>query len=135
MALDQWATIAKRNKERMRATVAKATRSITANVIRQSPVLTGLFKNNWMVGINEKNTSTTRYVAKTATGEPGGAVLKRATATINGVKLGDIIHVSNSLPYAWRLEYGYSKKAPAGMVRVNAADWQGFVDRAARSVR
>ena len=35
---------------------------------------------------------------------------------------GNVVYLTNNLPYAQRLEYeGWSKQAPAGMVRVNMA--------------
>lgn len=135
MALDQWARIANANKTKLRKVAEVAIINMVDRVIILSPVATGLFKNNWMVGMNSPDHSTTRFVAKTATGVRGGAVLRRAMAKIRSMKIGDTIHFSNSLPYAWRLEYGYSRKAPAGMVRVTVANWQQEVDKAARMVR
>jgi hypothetical protein len=34
------------------------------------------------------------------------------------------------MPYALRLEYGWSKQAPAGMVRVTVAEFQAVVNAA-----
>ena len=40
-----------------------------------------------------------------------------ATAVItNGAKLGTTVYISNGVPYAGKLEDGYSPQAPAGVV-------------------
>ena len=65
----------------------------------------------------------------------GGTAINRATSKVNQYRLGDTITLSNNLPYAMRLEYGWSKKAPAGMVRLNVARFQQWVDKEARKAR
>jgi hypothetical protein len=35
------------------------------------------------------------------------------------VAVGDLYYLTNNLPYIERLEYGWSKQAPGGMVRKN----------------
>lgn len=47
-------------------------------------------------------------------------------------KLGDTLKMANSVPYIRRLEYGWSRQAPAGMLRVNAARWDEFVEHGIR---
>jgi hypothetical protein len=39
----------------------------------------------------------------------------------------------NNLPYAVPLEYGHSKQAPGGMVRITLARFQQIVDEAIRN--
>jgi len=48
------------------------------------------------------------------------------------LKTGDEYKLVSSLPYIRRLEYGWSKQATAGMVRVNVARWPEIVDRSVR---
>jgi hypothetical protein len=43
---------------------------------------------------------------------------------IGSWRWGEIIYLTNSLPYARRLEYGWSKQAPAGMVRITVANFE-----------
>ncbi len=45
-------------------------------------------------------------------------------------KAGDVIYLANSLPYIRRLEYGWSKQAPAGMVRGTVGEFQQAIDKA-----
>ena len=42
--------------------------------------------------------------------------------------------ITNSLPYAIRVENGYSTQAPAGMVKVTVVQFQNFIAKAAKGV-
>ena len=73
--------------------------------------------------------------------------------TINKFKLGDSLTLTNNLPYAMDIEYGYfgtknagspdskitsdgfSKKAPSGVVQVNIMRWSKYIDEATRSLK
>jgi hypothetical protein len=41
-----------------------------------------------------------------------------------------VIYLTNALPYARRLEYGWSKQAPSGMVRISAMRFAEAVRKA-----
>lgn len=87
-------------------------------VMKKSPVDKGTFRGNWNVGINKIDDSydydaggnTAKYSVDQNTFNRGGVI-------IGGVKIGDGINISNALPYANRLEFGYSDQAPSGMIR------------------
>jgi hypothetical protein len=133
--MNQWANITRRNKSKMLKVAKMATTAMADRIFRVSPVDTGLFKNNWKVGMNSPDTATTRYVAKTGHGRPAGAAFLRFKKIVQTMRLGDTLYFTNPLHYGWALEYGHSNQAPAGMVRVTVADWQGAVNRAARVVK
>jgi hypothetical protein len=105
---------------------------INGRVVIKSPVDTGRFRANWVVGNGSPDKTTTE-----ATDGSGAATIARAAAEINSIVInGQIIYVTNSLPYGPRLEYeGWSKQAPAGMVRVTLAELGGIVRGVAREVR
>lgn len=85
---------------------------IDAALVMRSPVDTGRFRANWMVGIGAINTETFERFSDVSH-EP----------LINSIKVnGQTIYITNSLPYAQRLEYGWSKQAPDGMVRLTVAE-------------
>jgi hypothetical protein len=42
----------------------------------------------------------------------------------NRLEAGSIFYLTNNLPYGERLEYGYSKQAPSGMVRITLAEYE-----------
>jgi hypothetical protein len=52
-----------------------------------------------------------------------------------GFEAGPPIYITNSVPYINRLEYeGWSKQAPAGMVRVTVAELQAFIENEVRKL-
>jgi hypothetical protein len=134
IAIDQWCK--KANKS-----VDKATRAITfeifGRVIRRTPVDTGAARTNWQVGINQ-------MPAGIVTGS-GDAVGIMKSALGEGLA-GKVIYLVNNLPYIGVLEYGgypnppkggegktvggFSKQAPAGMVRVTVQEVSDAVNKA-----
>ena len=47
------------------------------------------------------------------------------------VQLGQKLYITNNLPYAERIEDGYSQQAPAGMVKVTINEFDSIVNSAA----
>lgn len=87
----------------------------------------GRFKNNFQCGIGVINTDTS------AAPDKGGAgSISRTVSVLQGWKLGQAIYLTNSLPYAKRLEYGWSQQAPSGMVRLTVADFHNSLAKAAQ---
>lgn len=100
-----------------------------ANVlVTGSAVDTGRFRANWVPGINAVNTTTTE-----ATDKQGDDTQEKIFAAIP--KPGGIFYITNSLPYARRLEYeGWSKQMPAGVVRITAVRFEEFLQKALAKV-
>ena len=94
------------------------------SVILKSPVDTGRFRNNWTCGINAVNTATTEAVDKT-----GADALSRTKSTLQNFQMGDTVYLTNSLPYAQRLEYGWSQQAPAGMVEITVTEFRQYLQK------
>jgi len=133
---NQWQKIARRNKERMRLISQEAYVVTASDVIQRSPVDTGLFRNNWFSGLNQPDERTTTNKSKKGFGEAGGARFTEFLGLSASFDLGDILYLTNALPYARRLEFGWSQKmAPLGMVRIAAAQWPLVVSRIARKIR
>jgi hypothetical protein len=57
----------------------------------------------------------------------GKATVAKSEAVTMGVKAGDTITLVNNLPYAQRLENGWSGQAPNGMVSLTAQEFQQVV--------
>lgn len=96
--------------------IKKLAVDIDASLVLKSPVKSGRFQNNWVVGNGFINTTTTEQTSG-INNEP----------LINSIKVnGQTIYLTNSLPYAKRLEYGWSKQAPAGMVRITLVEVQSI---------
>lgn len=117
----------KRAGDRAEQVLRKVGIEVASSVIRKSPVDTGRFRANWVTSI-----VSPRNVTLDTTDSTGQKAVAAATKEILKAKLGEAIWISNNLPYAQRLEHGYSQQAPAGMVRVTVAEWQGYLNQAAR---
>ena len=107
-------------------------------VIDDTPVDTGRLRGNWQTSVNAPKENE---LAQT---DRGGNRAKAKIAKNLG-KFGDTVYFSNNLPYAKVAEYGewngptdkvtgdgFSKKAPAGMVRKNAIRFQNILKRLAK---
>jgi hypothetical protein len=90
---------------------------IDTALVAKSPVDTGRFRANWNLSINGVDTSTTQNTDKT-----GQLTVQKSFAALSSFRMGDSILITNSLPYAQRLEFGYSQQAPKGMVRLTQAE-------------
>jgi hypothetical protein len=114
--------LAEKIKADLDTVVRKATFTVFSKVNLKSPVDTGRFRHNWNVSQGTVDTTTTEGTDQT-----------RAAAQIAKVwtlPLGGVTYMANSLPYAARLEHGYSQQAPQGMVKLSAVEFSDSVQRA-----
>jgi hypothetical protein len=80
-----------------------------------SPVYTGAFRASWRVSFNiAREDVTAGYV-------PEAPIRGASFRWPKGFKLGDTVIISNNQPYAEKLEYGWSKQAPYGVLRAAIA--------------
>ncbi len=86
-----------------------------SEVIVKSPVDKGGFRGNWQCAIGSVPIGTLDTLDLT-----GQIAIARAKAVTDTAEAGDTIYLAKNLPYANRLEDGYSTQAPAGMVRLTA---------------
>ena len=108
------------------AVVRKVTIDLFGRVIARSPVDTGRFRGNWQASLNAAiETKIDRL-------DPDGmAATDAAIDAVMAFPTGGVTYLSNALPYAYRLEYdGWSKQAPAGMVRLTAREFDDAVQKA-----
>ena len=100
---------------------------ILTSVVFLSPVDKGTFATNWNVSINSRNTSTTESTAQDAVARGLPTILSFTSGSIN---------ITNALPYAARLENGYSQKqAPQGMVGITVVEWKTHIKKAIRELK
>ena len=132
---NQWHRQARRNKERLRLVGQESFVVSIGLTLEWSPVDEGLFRNNWFSGLNEPNTKTTDKLSNLGPGIIGGSRYTEALHLSTRYKIGDKLYFTNSLPYARRLEYGHSKQAPKGMVRLAAAQWPMTIEKIARKIK
>jgi hypothetical protein len=138
----QWSIPIVRVADQAKADMAQAARQITLNLFNavklRAPVETGRFRANFNVSYGAIDTTVT---ASTEAGRMDVEIAK-----VNTLPVGGIMYLCNSLPYAQALEYGlypnppknptgktvggYSKQAPAGMVRLTAREFDEHVRKA-----
>lgn len=105
----------------------QATFSLFQAVNERSPVDTGRFRGNWQFGRNSVPGGTIDRQ------DPGGTAASAEAVKALTTPLGGVVYYTNNLPYAQRLESGYSRtQAPAGMVRVSVAEFSDYVKAAIR---
>ena len=92
--------------------VRKTAIDLTTSIIKSTPVDTGRARANWFVSFESAidNTTDDTNSAK---------ALSNATNTLLKSKIGKYIYIQNNLDYIIKLEYGASKQAAQGMVRIN----------------
>jgi len=101
-------------------------RFVTANSLNTgisfgSPVLSGQYYTNHRISVGTVNQDV-NYLANPDPDQPvSGLPLTIARGALASFKLGDRIFIANSLPYAQRIEDGWSRlKAPEGVYSVAA---------------
>lgn len=92
-----------------------------SRMVLRSPVDTGRFRGNWTVSIGGPDRSASHPEDKN-----GGSTIARGSAPIAALTEPKVVWMLNSLPYANRLENGWSKQAPAGVVAVTVAELTAF---------
>lgn len=118
---------AKKNPEKVMRQVSI---KLFSAIIKASPVDTGRFRMNWMASGGtpaSRVTDATDKSGNIATGNATSFVLKAADWRE--------FTLTNSLPYAQRLEYGWSQQAPQGMVRANISRFQQLINEEANKVK
>jgi hypothetical protein len=114
---------AKRNPELV---VRQVTIKLYSAIILASPVDTGRFRMNWQATVDTPATGIL-----IGDDPSGGRAIGRVTQFVQSSTKWDEFRLTNNLPYAERLEYGYSQQAPNGMVRVTVTRFQRLIDEAA----
>ena len=85
---------------------------VLRNVVSDAPVDTGLFKGNWLVGISSKDPRVIKR--KSISGQVS---INTGIRKIGKQKGFEDIWISNNLPYAQRLNEGWSGQAPMNFVQ------------------
>lgn len=110
------------------------------SVVRLSPVDTGRFRGNWQMTIDSTaGSSLLRY------DQDGQSTINAIANTANSFTAGQVAYIQNHVLYGADLEYGtyngptakvtdegFSRQAPAGMVRVTEAQFLNIVNDAVR---
>ena len=125
----QLAAFAEKAGENANLVVRKVAIDTLAKVIHRSPVDTGRFRGNWALSVGAPEIVQREVVDPT-----GATTIRQEGAKLATYQVGPSVFLTNSLPYAIRLENGYSMQAPSGMVKLTVAEFQALVDQAAKEI-
>lgn len=90
----------------------------------------GHFRANWQLGVTSVPRGEVTGV------DPGGErTLARISATIPEKAGGKVYYLANNVPYAMRLEYGWSRQAPQGVAGLAAEKFQSIANDAAEKAK
>lgn len=90
----------------------------------------GRFRANWQYGFGAPLLATNEKV------DPeGAATIQTIVGKVSDKPAGHVHYITNSLPYADRLEHGWSRQAPQGMVGLTVLEYGPIVEAAARAVQ
>lgn len=117
---------AKKANVDMRLVVRKLAFESFKRIILRTPVDTGRARANWGVTIGSPRVGF--FIE--GSDKSGGATMSAAQAAVQQFDCEGSIFITNNVPYIGPLEYGSSKQAPAGMVRVTVEEMTGFLNKA-----
>lgn len=101
-------------KEQAPQFIRKIALELLKKVTMKSPVDTGRFRANWMVGIGGADETTTESTVNDA--------MMRGSIVLTAYRALKQIFITNNLPYAAALEHGHSQQAPLGVAEISVAE-------------
>ena len=119
-------------KEQAPKFIRKIALDLLRKVTMKSPVDTGRFRANWMVGIGAADESTIdEPTSKRGKIKYKNDAVSRGSRVLGGYR--DIaqgaVHISNNLPYASPLENGHSGQAPLGILGISVEEINAALKR------
>lgn len=109
----------------LRATVLE----LGKEIIQTTPVDEGTARNNWFTGIN-RNPRGRRNPSKNGSGS-----ISNLESEYVKFGMGKRFRLVNRIPYILKLEYGSSKQAPSGMLRLAVQKARRIIREKARQTR
>lgn len=102
--------------------IKKTVFDLTSAIIKDTPVDTGRARSNWQIDLNTNSNDSIIDEADIG----GNKAINKAQDKIMNNKVPYYYMISNNLPYIERLEFGWSKQSPQGMVRINILRFNQF---------
>jgi hypothetical protein len=130
-------------KQRSDLIVRKIALDVDRRIMERSPVgdasywkhpapkgyVGGRFRANWQLEIGSIPMGTLDAI------DPSGErTLAGHLSVISQARAGVVIYLSNNLPYARRIEDGWSHQSPQGVVGLTVMEFQSIVDAAAKEI-
>lgn len=126
---DQLRQFERKTEDKMERAARKITLDAFSSVIMMSPVDSGRFRGNWQTANGSAPNGTIEAVDPS-----GNVVIAKIQGVTAGMDIGDVIYMANNLPYAQRLEDGYSGQAPNGMVKLTVQRFQPIAQAVIRQI-
>lgn len=102
---------------------------VSIAIIKDTPADTGRARGNWQASIGR---GATKEIA--VNNQRSGEAKAIADVDQNvSVAVGDLYYLTNNVPYIERLEFGWSKQAPSGMVRKNLQNFNRLLAKNIKS--
>jgi hypothetical protein len=114
----------KAKQEEILEVFAHVANDALVGLVMKAPVDTGRFRSNMSVSISTPDITT---LPKT-TIKGASQVISEGQNKIYSNKQEVKVYIQNNLPYAMRLENGWSKQAPAGMIAITLNELQHKYD-------
>jgi len=116
-----------KTKDRAEDLMQKVVIVSSQGVTSRNPVESGRSRASWNIQAGRPNLRVAGEGEGTDS-DTDQATLDRLTAEAKQVSLKDRdVYLTNNMPYAMRLEYGWSDQATHGMVRVTAAEVRSLI--------
>jgi hypothetical protein len=107
-----------KTEKQMSQIVRKICFGLYTLVVTGSPVITGRFRANNSINLNDLPSGSTLEVDK-----DGTATLSKGASVLANYKLGDTVFIYNNVEYAMYVEFGpHRVQAPAGVYRVSVQE-------------
>lgn len=117
----------KRHEREVGLRVAERHREIALRAVEiaveESPVKTGAFRGAWRVSESRE------MEAPHTPDKEGRATVARARRALEGLRPFALVYVVNAMPYAGRIEHGWSAQAPQGVMGVTAERLKAEIGR------
>lgn len=126
--------ICAKSKVSLDETVNRFVFGMFSRIIMRSPVDTGRFRANWQISFNSISAQQLEQFDQgpvTANGSGQSSTKELVRAVLLGANwIGGKAYLVNTMPYGKYLEYGSSKQAPLGMVRLTVNEYAEVLDQA-----
>ena len=129
-ALDVRAFVEK-TKKNNETVMRQVSLKLFSAIIKASPVDTGRFRMNWQAASG----AAPAVRVKNGVDPSGSKAIAQMASVVSRDPNWYEFTLTNNLPYAERLEYGWSKQAPTGIVRVNITRFNALLEQEAAKVK
>ena len=124
---DDWRKAQNKLEKELENVVKAAGINLFNGIIELSPVDTGRFRGNWQASVN---TPKTDILFESIPKDQPINTRENVDSKLTSFKLNDTLYLTNNLPYAERLENGWSEQRPQKWVARATAEAQKYLDAA-----